>query len=95
MVDMEPASDQHKRQKLGFEESVAKCIEATYADKIDHSYSDLKVLSDITIRYGASGERTFEAHRIVLSAKSYWFKAAFTGQFAVSLSSEDRDTCPY
>ncbi|KAI4947350.1 hypothetical protein J4E91_006702 [Alternaria rosae] len=88
MVDMEPASDQYKRQKLGFEESVAKCIEATHADKTDHSYSDSKVLSDITIRYGALGERTFEAHRILLSAKAYWFKAAFTGQFAESSARE-------
>ncbi|KAI4640053.1 hypothetical protein J4E93_008853 [Alternaria ventricosa] len=52
------------------------------------NYSDSKVLSDITIRYGASGERTFEGHRLLLSAKSYWFKAAFTGQFAESSAKE-------
>ncbi|KAI4931170.1 hypothetical protein J4E85_003759 [Alternaria conjuncta] len=47
-------------------------------------FSDSKILSDITIRYGPIGERIFEAHRIVLSSKSYWFKAAFTGGFAES-----------
>lgn len=40
-------------------------------------------LSDVTIRYGASEELTFEAHKLLLSAKSYWFEAAFTGGFAV------------
>ncbi|KAI4659426.1 uncharacterized protein J4E78_005854 [Alternaria triticimaculans] len=52
------------------------------------SYSNSRVLSDITIRYGVSGERTFEAHKVVLSAMSYWFKAAFTGQFAESSARE-------
>jgi hypothetical protein len=42
------------------------------------------VLSDVTIRYGASGELKFKAHRLLLSAQSRWFEAAFTGGFAVS-----------
>ncbi|KAI4684069.1 hypothetical protein J4E81_009232 [Alternaria sp. BMP 2799] len=61
-------------------------------------FSDSKVLSDITIRYGAIGERIFDAHRIVLSSKSYWFKAAFTGGFAessvrdITLKEDDPDS---
>ena len=41
-------------------------------------------MSDVTIRYGNEGERTFHGHRIVLASQSDWFKAAFTGRFAVS-----------
>ena len=50
----------------------------------DSRFSNSKVLSDITIRYGASGELKFEAHRLLLSAQSRWFEAAFTGGLAVS-----------
>ena len=52
-------------------------------------YSNSKVLSDVTIRYGASSELKFEAQRLLLSAQSRWFEAAFTGGFAVSLVSHN------
>ena len=52
-------------------------------------YSNSKVLSDVTIRYGASSELKFEAQRLLLSAQSRWFEAAFTGGFAVGLVSHD------
>jgi hypothetical protein len=54
------------------------------ADKARPRYANSKVLPDITIRYGKSGELPFEAHKVLLSAKSGWFAAAFTGGFTVS-----------
>ncbi|KAG9186017.1 hypothetical protein G6011_02573 [Alternaria panax] len=60
-------------------------------------YSNSKVLSGITIRYGDAGELKFEAHRLLLSAKSHWFEAAFTGGFSennnkeITLAGDDPD----
>ncbi|RYN99230.1 hypothetical protein AA0120_g1969 [Alternaria tenuissima] len=51
-------------------------------------FSNSKVLSDITIRYGASGELKFEAHRLLLSAQSRWLETAFTGGFVESHARE-------
>jgi hypothetical protein len=47
-------------------------------------YLNTAMFSDVTVRYGPSGELQFKAHKIVLSAKIYWFQAAFTGGFSVS-----------
>lgn len=41
------------------------------------------MLADVTIRYGDAGELKFEAHKVVLCAKSHWFEGAFTGGFKV------------
>jgi hypothetical protein len=35
------------------------------------------VLSDVTIRYGESGELTFHAHKVILSVRSSWFSKVF------------------
>jgi hypothetical protein len=47
-------------------------------------FANSSTLSDVTIHYGDSGELRFEADKAVLSAKSRWFEAAFTGNFQVS-----------
>ncbi|KAF2004114.1 hypothetical protein P154DRAFT_560918 [Amniculicola lignicola CBS 123094] len=44
-------------------------------------WSELDVLSDVTIRYGYDGEKTFLSHKVILSASSVWFRNAFTGDF--------------
>ncbi|KAH8727774.1 hypothetical protein GQ44DRAFT_824608 [Phaeosphaeriaceae sp. PMI808] len=37
--------------------------------------------SDITIRYGQTGELEFKAHKSILIGASYWFQAAFMSEF--------------
>ncbi|KAH7081171.1 hypothetical protein BKA63DRAFT_561730 [Paraphoma chrysanthemicola] len=49
-----------------------------------NEYSNSSKFSDVTIRYGNAGEVTFDAHKVILSAKSFWFKKAFAGAFMES-----------
>ncbi|KAH7091637.1 hypothetical protein FB567DRAFT_589514 [Paraphoma chrysanthemicola] len=53
-----------------------------------NEYSNSSRFSDVTIRYGNAGEVTFDAHQVILSAKSYWFKNAFAGPFKESEAKE-------
>ncbi|KAF2134680.1 hypothetical protein P153DRAFT_427337 [Dothidotthia symphoricarpi CBS 119687] len=40
-----------------------------------------KTMSDVIIRYGKEGERTFYGHKILLASRSRWFRAAFMRSF--------------
>ncbi|KAH7081345.1 hypothetical protein BKA63DRAFT_599696 [Paraphoma chrysanthemicola] len=51
-------------------------------------YYDSQTLSDILIRYGNHGERTFFGHKLLLATKARWFEAAFTGGFAEATHNE-------
>ncbi|CAN9454314.1 unnamed protein product [Alternaria alternata] len=85
---MDSSSDTHKRPRFDFEKCVTTNVEGKHTKAPASRYSNSKVLSDVTIRYGASGELKFEAHRLLLSAQSRWFEAAFTGGFAESHARE-------
>ena len=57
-------------------------------------YKNSPTLSDITIRYGPGGERTFYGHKIILCKSSRWFQTAFTKTFTVSgLSNSPGQAC--
>ncbi|KAF2868183.1 BTB/POZ protein [Massariosphaeria phaeospora] len=51
-------------------------------------YCNSKEFSDVTIRFGAQGERVFHAHKVVLCARSHWFRAALSGNFQEGHSKE-------
>ncbi|KAF2113927.1 hypothetical protein BDV96DRAFT_647423 [Lophiotrema nucula] len=51
-------------------------------------YFNNPTLSDVVLRYGKHGERTFHAHKIMLCSKSRWFRAALTGKFKESSDKE-------
>ncbi|KAH6503494.1 hypothetical protein HBI55_026150 [Parastagonospora nodorum] len=53
-------------------------------------YANSAIFSDVTIRYGYAGEIKFEAHKLILSSKSHWFEAAFTGGFQETSATQVR-----
>ncbi|KAH4943234.1 hypothetical protein HBI79_015570 [Parastagonospora nodorum] len=53
-------------------------------------YANSAIFSDVTIRYGHAGEIKFEAHKLILSSKSHWFEAAFTGGFQETSATQVR-----
>ncbi|PVH97508.1 hypothetical protein DM02DRAFT_684815 [Periconia macrospinosa] len=58
-------------------ESTAKPFSVSFPEEFYNNPD----FSDFTIHYGEYQEKTFYAHKAVLSSRSGWFKSAFTGSF--------------
>ena len=71
---------------IGFAQYVYKLQQGQYAN-LTRRFCNSTTLSDVTIRFGVNGERVFYGHKLLLAGRSSYFKAAFTGNFAVSKSS--------